>query len=112
MNWLQILNYILFVVLPVLFALGYYIVRLPEMQRSALWLYAKIAVQQVEQEHKGKDTSSQSRDELNMAKKEIAVTIIVARFRAYFFFPVPSREQIESAIEAAVYELAKTQKKQ
>jgi LL-H family phage holin len=104
MNWIQLLNTLIFVfgtfaaVLESIYLSRIWIQKLPEHTRLALEQFARLAVQQVEQ---------QAEQLSNPAKKQLAITSIAHLFQS-FGLPIPSDEAINIAIEAAVLLLPKT----
>lgn len=98
MNWWQTVNTLIFVVgtflsvLEAIYLSKLWIQKLPENTRLALEQFARMAVQQVEQE--GAQLS-------NPAKKQLAISAITHLFQE-FGLPVPTAEAINIAIEAAV----------
>jgi LL-H family phage holin len=103
-NWWQTVNTLIFVfgtfvsVLEAIYLSRIWIQKMPEHTRLALEQFARMAVQQVEQE---------SAQLSNPAKKQLAITTIVKLFQE-FGLPAPSAEAINIAIEAAVLLLPKT----
>ena len=104
MNWAQTVNTLIFVfgtfgsVLEAIYLSRLWIQKMPEHTRLALEQFARMAVQQVEQE---------STQLSNPAKKQLAITTITKLFQE-FGLPVPSSEAINIALEAAVLLLPET----
>lgn len=92
----QIISTIIFFMMPGSVGAVYYLCRLfaqrlPEQQRLALEQFARLAVQKVEQQFTN-----------NPGKKDLAESYVISMFKA-FNLPVPPKEAIDIAIEAAVY---------
>lgn len=92
----QLLSTIIFFLMPGSVGAVYYLCRvlaqrLPEYQRQALEQFATQAVRKVEQQFTN-----------NPGKKDLAESYIISMFKA-FNLPVPPKEAIDIAIEAAVY---------
>ena len=106
MNWPQTVNTLIFVfgtfasVLEAIYLSRLWIQKMPEHTRLVLEQFARIAVQQVEQE---------SKELSNLAKKQLAITAVTKLFQEYNL-PVPSAEIISIVIEASVLLLPKTDK--
>lgn len=93
----QIISTIIFFCMPggvgaVYYLCRFYAQRLPEYQAVRLEQFARIAVQQVEQQNSKLDGA---------AKKPLAIASVVKLFEA-FHLPVPSQAAIGIAIEGAV----------
>jgi len=92
----QIISTIIFFLMPGSVGAVYYLCRLfaqrlPEHQRIALEQFARLSVQKVEQQFTN-----------NPGKKDLAESYVISMFKA-FNLPVPPKEAIDIAIEAAVY---------
>jgi len=98
MTFAQWMSLFVIALLPAIWATAASFLRIPENQRTCLALYAPMAVQQVEQQH---------RDQSNEAKKALATGIVARAFRSAHL-PLPGASLVESAIEAAVFSLPKT----
>lgn len=104
MNIWQTINTLIFVfgtfisVLEAIYLARLWIQKLPEHTRLALEQFARLAVQQVEQ---------QSADLSHPAKKQLAIQSVIALFQEYKL-PVPSADIISLAIEAAIALLPKS----
>lgn len=100
----QIINTIIFMLMLIpCIGLGVHIARilaqrLPEQQRIALEQFARLAVQQVEQEHKPQS---------NPAKKALAQASMARLFKS-FNLPMPPQEAVDIALESAVLALPPT----
>ena len=98
MTTAQLVNAIIFFLWPSMIGVAiwlfhFLVQRLPAHTRLALEQFAKMAVQQVEQEHSDKDSET---------KKALAILAVQQLFRQ-FGLPIPSPELINIALEAAVY---------
>ena len=100
----QWISLVVIALLPMIWGITVYIAHLPEQVRTALPLFALMAVQEVEQTQRNFNESI-SKEAFNESKKELAVASVVKHFKAFPFFPVPSRDRIEAAIESAVFQL-------
>lgn len=104
MNWWQTVNTLIFVfgtfisVLEAIYLSRLWIQKMPEHTRLALEQFARLSVQQVEQE---------STQLSNPAKKQLAIASVSKLFQE-FGIPIPSAEAINIAIEAAVLFLPKS----
>lgn len=92
----QLISTIIFFLMPGSVGAVYYLCRvlaqrLPEQQRVALEQFARLAVQKVEQQYTN-----------NPEKKALAEAFVATMFKS-FNLPVPPKEAIDIAIEAAVY---------
>jgi superfamily 6 holin (LLH) len=104
MNWAQTVNTLIFVfgtfvsVLEAIYLSRLWVQKMPEHTRLALEQFARMAVQQVEQESKALS---------NPAKKQLAISTIIKLFQE-FGLPAPSSEAINIALEAAILLLPKS----
>lgn len=71
--------------------------KMPDHLVSKLEKFTRIAVQQIEQQHK---------DMSGASKKQLAINTVLKFFKAYKL-PVPSTEALDIAIESAVFSLSK-----
>jgi len=103
MNWAQIVNTLIFVfgvfisVLEAIHLANLQRQKMPDHTTVKLERFARMAVQQVEQQ--GKEINGSS-------KKQLAANAIVKLFKAYKL-PVPPSEAVDIAIESAVFLLPK-----
>lgn len=71
--------------------------KMPDHTTVKLERFARMAVQQIEQQHKNMGSAS---------KKQLAINTILKLFKTYKL-PVPSAEALDIAIESAVFSLLK-----
>jgi LL-H family phage holin len=93
-----IIQYVILLSIPLLCALVVWLCQqlvrsLPTQQRDALEQFARIAVQQVEQQNASLDGT---------AKKQLAITLVIKLFST-FKISLPPEDIIDAAIEAAVF---------
>lgn len=103
MNWSQTINTLIFVIGT--FISIYEAMQLANIQRQKmpdhttvkLERFSRMAVQQIEQQHKAMSGAS---------KKQLAINTVLKFFKTYKL-PVPSDEVLNVAIESAVFSLHK-----
>jgi LL-H family phage holin len=93
-----IIQYVILLSIPLLCALVVWLCQqlvrsLPTQQRDALEQFARIAVQQVEQQNASLDGT---------AKKQLAISLVIKLFST-FKISQPPEDIIDAAIEAAVF---------
>ena len=94
----MLIQYVILLSIPLFCALivwlcQHFVRSLPAQQRDALEQFARIAVQQVEQQNAGLSGA---------AKKQLAMSLMVKLFST-FKIPLPPEEIMSAAIEAAVF---------
>lgn len=103
MNWSQTVNTLIFVfgtfisILEAMHLANIQRQKMPDHLVSKLEKFTRIAVQQIEQQHK---------EMSGPAKKQLAINTVLKLFKSYKL-PVPSDEALDIAIESAVFSLHK-----
>jgi LL-H family phage holin len=93
-----LIQYVILLSIPLLCALVVWLCHqlirsLPTQQRDALEQFARIAVQQVEQQNASLSGT---------AKKQLAISLVIKLFNT-FKIPLPPEDIVDAAIEAAVF---------
>jgi len=104
LNWAQTVNTLIFVfgtfisILEAMHLANIQRQKMPDHLTTKLEKFTRMAVQQIEQQHKAMSGA---------AKKQLAINTALKLFKDYKL-PLPSAEALDIAIESAVFSLSKS----